>query len=296
MKFKELALHKIQSIIDDLSKEKLSISELIEKKYNYEIEIIRAKHKVKILVYFGKKGIKTIFQGNEESVFYKEIKKLVSLQQELNFIEKDFEEPHEYIGTDESGKGDFFGPLVVAGVYLNENIRKELLSWNVRDSKEISDTEIKVLAKKIMGLPNIVYNKLNIIPEIYNNLYVKYKNLNVILRLAHQKVITEILKKRNCEFVIIDKFGKYDFDLGVKNSSVEIKLITRGEKFTAVAAASILARNEMLNWFDDFKKKYKFELPKGASDENIISVAKKINKSELKNFAKLHFKTIKKVI
>lgn len=142
--FQKDALAEIKKIEQKLTNIGCQISELTTKAFNYEMIVIKNKENIKILVYFGKKGVKTILQGNRESALYKQISKLL-FGSELfiennNADEIDFD---EYIGTDESGKGDYFGPLVTAAVYTNKQISIELGKIGVKDSKLISDNEIK---------------------------------------------------------------------------------------------------------------------------------------------------------
>src|SRR5262249_26284215 len=104
-------------------------------------------------------------------------------------------EPH--FGIDESGKGDFFGPLVIAGVYVDRGIARRLLDAGVRDSKRIgSDGRIRALAveirKAVMGLSDTI----RIGPERYNELYEKFGNLNRLLGWGHARVIENLLAKK----------------------------------------------------------------------------------------------------
>ena len=148
-----------------------------------------------------------------------------------------------HIGTDESGKGDYFGPLVAAGVFVPEGQGEVLKELGVRDSKRISDNRIRDLAEQIKsGYPHSV---VSIGPERYNALYTKIKNLNKLLAWAHARVIENILEEVNCGRVVADQFGDEGYirnALMKRGKDIELIQRTKAEDDPAVAAASILAR------------------------------------------------------
>ncbi len=200
-----------------------------------------------------------------------------------------------YIGTDESGKGDYFGPLVIAGVLITDANREKFIKLGVKDSKKLNDTIIKKYAAEIKN--NSIFSLVTIGPEKYNELYDKFKNLNKLLAWGHARVIENILEKQPCEYALSDKFGDESL---IKNalmkSGRQIKLEQRhkAESDIAVAAASVVARAEFVIRMDELQKRYSMDLSKGASD-TVIKQAKAFaaqhGKSELKKIAKLHFKT-----
>jgi ribonuclease HIII len=108
---------------------------------------VKVKSKLKLLVYFGKKGIKKMLQGNSSSELYKNVNTIINENTELEFGENKIDEPDDYIGTDESGKGDIFGPLVTAAVYLNKTTSAVLNEYGIRDSKTVSDNQIAGFSK-----------------------------------------------------------------------------------------------------------------------------------------------------
>ena len=110
-----------------------------------------------------------------------------------------------WIGTDESGKGDYFGPLVVAGVYVDETLLPELKAIGVKDSKKLSDRAVLEMDGPIRSL--CPYSVVVIGPEKYNDLYEKIKNLNRLLAWGHARVIENILEKNPCQRVVTDQFG-----------------------------------------------------------------------------------------
>ncbi len=199
-----------------------------------------------------------------------------------------------WIGTDESGKGDYFGPLVIGGVHVDNKTKDLLLNLKVRDSKKISDNVIKDLDYRIRTA--CIYSVVVIGPEKYNLLYQKMKNLNTLLAWGHARVIENILLRVECKKAISDQFGSEDY---IKNALMElgkkIDLVqTPGaEADVGVAAASIVARAEFLRRMDNLSEECGLLLPKGAS-EQVDLVARKIveqmGKDALNRFVKLHFK------
>ena len=204
--------------------------------------------------------------------------------------------PDELIGTDESGKGDFFGPLVIAGVYVNKNNLELLRDLGVTDSKKLSDKKIADLATKIKQI--CPYNIVVIGNKKYNELYEKFNNLNKLLAWGHARAIENLLENNDCQYALSDQFGDKELinkALLSKGKTITLFQRPKAEEIISVAAASIIARNEYVNRLSKLSYKYKLELPKGASTKT-IQIAKQFvslyGKAELKNVAKLHFKTI----
>lgn len=205
-----------------------------------------------------------------------------------------------WIGTDESGKGDFFGPLVVAAVYVTRHDLETQLIAELRDSKDVSDQSIQRFADLIKK--NFKYSVITIVPHHYNELYPTFKNLNGLLGEAHAQAIQSILKKVKCTVVLSDKFGDESYiadALARKRIHVQLEQQIKAEKNPAVAAASILARQEFLNQLDDLSLKFGTLLPKGAG-AGVIDAGKKIvdryGHEALKEVAKLNFKTVLKIM
>ncbi|MGD8778866.1 MAG: ribonuclease HIII [Ignavibacteria bacterium] len=295
--------HKAYATLSDIRKkiisENIIVQPINELQYNYETIVSNTKSKLKIQVYFGKNGVKIVLQGNKADTFYDEIYALIFGQQQLNLTDKPLDEPNEYVGTDESGKGDFFGPLVVGGVFVNKKTFSELNKINIRDSKTIDDNTIGFLSKKIVSIVKDYYDVILITPEKYNQLYNKFNNLNSLLDWCHSKVIENILHKIDCKTVITDKFSNKRLTIQSKTEFLNTNFIQtpKAEKYTAVAAASILARNSFNEWFIKHSSR-KYRLLKGAS-EDVSRLAKSIynnyGEEELKKIAKLHFKTYKNI-
>jgi len=205
-----------------------------------------------------------------------------------------------YIGTDESGKGDFFGPLVIAGVQVDEKSSKLFNELGIKDSKKLNDVVMKKLAAQIRN--NSVHSVVVITPQKYNELYCKFNNLNKLLAWGHARAIENILEKSPCERALSDKFGDESLiqnSLMQKGRKIKLDQMVRAESDIAVAAASVVARAEFVKRMDEMSAKYNLELPKGASSRVIEQGKKFIEKygnDELKNVAKLHFKTTKELL
>ncbi|MCJ7458282.1 MAG: ribonuclease HIII [candidate division Zixibacteria bacterium] len=218
-------------------------------------------------------------------------------------LEPEVKAPHKptgWIGTDESGKGDYFGPLVVAGVYLEDNLVPQLRQLNVRDSKKISDGVIKDLDFRLRSICR--YSVVVIGPEKYNLLYSRMKNLNRILAWGHARVIENILLQVDAARALSDQFGD---EMYIKNALMKlgkkIRLEQRpgAESDLAVAAASILARAEFLNRLEGLSRECGMVLPKGASpqtEEEARKLVEKLGKENLEKYVKMHFKNTLKVL
>lgn len=297
----ETALSILSRYIRILTQENFKVSEPIKNEYSYQVFISKRNEKIYLLVFFGKKGNKIVIQGNKDLKIYREVNDLIFGERLIREDKLDVEPAYPYIGTDESGKGDFFGPLVIAGVYVTPKAGIELKQLGIRDSKELSDPQIKFLASHLVKFDEVVYDLVIISPEKYNQLYEKMGNLNLIMGWAHAKVIENLLNKCKAEYAISDKFGseKIIFDsLQQKGRQINLNQVTKAEKFIAVAAASVLARDAVINWFKIHSKKFNFEIPKGASNEVELSAAKlraKFGEEIVKKLVKLHFKTSRKV-
>ena len=208
------------------------------------------------------------------------------------------------IGVDESGKGDFFGPLCIAGVYVNESVIKAWADLGVRDSKNISsDKKISELAEKIRKTPGCVTTVVPIGNEAYNRLYAKMKSVNAMLAWGHARVIENLLGQRHRMNpppvkAISDQFAasKSVIEKALMAQGRELQLVQRhkAEEDIAVAAASILARDEFVKGLAKLEKQFEVKLPKGASAA-VDAAAKKLvderGAGELAKLSKLHFRT-----
>lgn len=209
--------------------------------------------------------------------------------------------PVERIGIDESGKGDYFGPLVIAAVFVDATTQSELALMAVRDSKRISDGRILELAPDIKSV--CPHSVIAIGPQKYNELYAKIKNLNRLLAWGHAKALETLLERGvACERAISDQFGDERLILNAlqeKGRKIVLEQRTKAESDLAVAAASILARAEFLSRLKRLSEEIGTTLPKGASPAVELAakmIVKKHGQARLGTVAKLHFKTTQAVL
>lgn len=208
------------------------------------------------------------------------------------------------LGIDESGKGDFFGPLCVAGVYVNEKVIAVWKEAGIRDSKNISsDKKIFDLAKLIRETPGCVTSVVPIGNEAYNRLYSKMRSVNTLLAWGHARVIENLMGRRHRMNpapvrAISDQFASDKATVGKAIMSLgrEIELVQRhkAEEDIAVAAASILARNEFVTRLAQLGKAFGMVFPKGASAAVDLAAKEFIIKHGAENLAKVaktHFRT-----
>jgi ribonuclease HIII len=205
-----------------------------------------------------------------------------------------------HIGTDESGKGDFFGPLVIAGFFLPEGQEEVLRELGVKDCKRLSDNRVMEIAALLRK--GYIHSVVAIGPERYNELYQRLKNLNRLLAWGHARVMENILERVNCAEALTDQFGDEKFvreALLKKGKNINLVQRTKAEEDLAVAAASILARAEFLYRLKKLSEEVGLELPKGASplvEEAAVKLVRQLGPEALARVAKLHFKTTEKVL
>jgi ribonuclease HIII len=201
-------------------------------------------------------------------------------------------------GVDESGKGDFFGPLVIAAAAISVLERPLLDELYVRDSKKMTDQRAATIAEQLKK--HIPHSIVVIMPEKYNELYLKIRNLNKLLAWGHARAIENLLEKTHCDTVISDKFGKEELlERSLMERGKTIKLIqqVRGESEMSVAAASVLARAEFVDSLHRLSRKWQLDLPKGAAPQVDRAGAAFIHQhgeEKLNQVAKLHFKNLQK--
>ena len=208
------------------------------------------------------------------------------------------------LGVDESGKGDFFGPLCVAGAYVNESVVKAWKGVGIRDSKDISsDKRIGELAELIRRTPGCVTTVVPIGNEAYNRLFAKMHSVNSMLAWGHARVIENLMAlqyQMNPTPVraISDQFAanKETVAKALMSLGRKIDLIQkhRAEEDLAVAAASILARHEFVTRLAGMGKQYGVEFPKGASaavDAAAKDFISRHGVEALPKVAKMHFRT-----
>lgn len=212
-------------------------------------------------------------------------------------------EPH--MGIDESGKGDFFGPLVIASVYTDAKAVEFLKELGAKDSKKISSDRVALqmasdIRKKLEGKYAIVA----IGPEAYNRMYAKIANVNRLLAWGHARAIENLLEKvPDCPRALSDKFGptaRIERALMEKGKKIKMDQRTKAESDPAVAAASILARAGFLMALRKMEKDFGIEtVPKGCSAK-VKQIAKELVAHKgpdiLLKTCKCHFRTTDEVL
>jgi ribonuclease HIII len=282
--------NKLRSLLQDLG------FEFSPKQYTL---FFGQKNKLSVAVY--EKGPKVLIQGKGAEQFVQfELEPKILGQAKLGYEEvhsPEMFEPH--FGVDESGKGDFFGPLVIAGVYVDRGIARKLMDAGVQDSKRIgSDARIRALADAIRKTSMDLNEVALIGPAKYNELYEKFGNLNKLPGWGHARVIENLLaKKPDCPRSLSDQFADkrvIEQSLLRHGRKIDIQQRPRAESDIAVGAASILARQAFIDWLDREGKKLGVRLERGASPA-VKSAAEKLVESRgpemLRQVAKVHFRT-----
>jgi len=211
-------------------------------------------------------------------------------------------------GSDEAGKGDIFGPLVVSSFFIG-NEDQDIFKLNIKDSKHMKDSDVISFYKEIIMEYGKNYSTIRIMPERYNSLYLdmrsKGKNLNHILAWAHGKAIGNLLKqKKGINKVIIDQFSSsHEIIRTISNMTggVDLSFETKGEKHPVVAAASLMARGEYLFSLEKISDEIlegKVRLNSGSgptSDDKLRFIKEKFPEDIFTKIAKVHFANFSKL-
>ncbi len=208
---------------------------------------------------------------------------------------------HPHIGSDEAGKGDYFGPLVVAAAYADDTALTRLPQAGVRDSKRIATSsrlwELEKAVKQICPAFDVVL----ISPSRYNELHAKMRNLNRLLAWAHARAIENILERVDCDLAVTDQFGDEVYlsdSLMKRGRQIQLRQRVRAEDDPAVAAASVLARAAFVRSIERLSAEVEVDLPRGAT--HVVPAARQVfqqgGEDLLRRVAKVHFKTTKQVV
>lgn len=245
---------------------------------------------------------KLVIQGAEAQDFVdfilepEVLKDLAFQEKQQDFI------PHA--GMDESGKGDFFGPLVVAAVYLDKGMELSLGDAGVRDCKLIkNDMQLRKIAVDAMKIIGKGFGFVAIGPEAYNRMYSGFRSLNHLLAWGHARALENLLEKvPECKEALVDKFGNESLILSaLRERGRQIRLVqrTKAESDMAVAAASVIARAAFLKRLEDLGKEAGMTLPKGAGEQVDVCAAKLVEQGGrdlLSKYAKMHFRNSYKAL
>lgn len=281
---------------------------LEEQDYDFETKphALFAARKGKLNVTVYQKGPKVLVQGKDTEDFIR-----FTLEPEvLGEARLGYEEIHEpemfdpHFGIDESGKGDYFGPLVIAGVFTDATITRSLMAAGIMDSKRVtSAARIRQLAAAIRATHGCTAEVVSIGPERYNEMHASFGNLNRLLAWGHARVIEKLAAARpDCPRALSDQFAQPQVlqrALRDKGLTLQLDQRTKGESDIAVAAASILARERFIDWMDKTSAACGVKLPLGASDQ-VVDAARelvaRLGREALDKAAKLHFRTTAAVL
>lgn len=207
-------------------------------------------------------------------------------------------QPH--FGIDEAGKGDFFGPLVIAGTYVEDATTRKLLEAGIRDSKRVSsDARVKDLADQVRQIIGDKWSVVSIGPSRYNDLYQSMGNLNRLLAWGHGQVLSNLSTKvPECPRALSDQFAHKSLverEAARRGFSGVLQQRPKAESDLAVAAASILAREAFVSALDRLTQP---PLPKGAGapvKQRALEIARNEGVTRLEQVSKVHFKTFSEV-
>jgi ribonuclease HIII len=162
----------------------------------------------------GETGLINIYYSKKKGLSFVDCSKNDTSANAIDVLQggKGISELDKWIGTDESGKGDFFGPLVIAGFFITRDIENDVQSLGVTDSKNLTSERIGAIAGKLWkkykdNISVVAPSNLR-----YNQLYEEFKNLNKLLAWGHARVIDNLVEKwqrKNVtiENVVSDQFG-----------------------------------------------------------------------------------------
>ena len=291
-----------------VAKEKLSAELPIaaEKKinYGYQYTVKLAEAKLTLNIYNGKKGLNIVYSG--DSALAERAAALLEGRRAQATAPATFVTDGLWAGSDESGKGDFFGSLVVAAVVVDNSTADKLRAAGVKDCKLLTD-------KKILELEDIIkasvvdYSVLELKPRVYNLRYEQVAaqggKLNQLLGYGHVAALSKVLEKHeDCHSALIDQFTTSMVNIRALKQrfpQCDVRQQPKAESNLAVAAASVLARAQFLHTMAALAAEAGVqELPKGGGAQATAcarELAAKYGKEALRNYVKLHFANYQRV-
>lgn len=291
-------LDRAQEIVEEAG---FSIEKTREIQQGVQWIVGRAGSSIPINIYHSKKrGITVVYGGSPTSPVRVELERLLGSAVAAKLAAGEpLEMPFaSWVGTDESGKGDYFGPLVVAGFAADHSIAPRLAEMGVRDSKSMADSRVAEVARDLLQRFGDRLEVVEILPPRYNEIMEKFrkegKNLNHLLGWAHARVLENLMQRRPFEAALADQFGdeRYIREALKSMGRLELRQTPRAERDPAVAAASVVARYRFLMRLKRLSKKLGLDLPKGAGN-NVMAAGRAIflqaGMEKLAQVAKLHF-------
>lgn len=206
------------------------------------------------------------------------------------------------VGSDEVGTGDYYGPIVVTASFVSKDNIPFLTELGVRDSKKLSDEQILKIVPKI--IKKIPYKTIMLSNKEYNDNYGKDMNMNKIKAVLHNKVLTEMVKDNDYDYIVVDQFepekSYYNHLSDVPNPLKGITFITKAEdKCLSVAVSSLISRYIFIKEIDKLGDKYGIFLPKGANyyvEDVGIKLVNKYGEKILHDIAKLNFSNTDRIL
>lgn len=277
-----------------------------EKKINYghQYTVKLAEAKLTLNIYNGKKGLNIVYSG--DSALAERAAALLEGRKAQAAAPATFVTDGLWAGSDESGKGDFFGSLVVAAVVVDNTTADKLRAAGVKDCKLLTD-------KKILELEGIIkasvvdYSVLELKPRVYNLRYEQVAaqggKLNQLLGYGHVAALSKVLEKHeDCHSALIDQFTTSMVNIRALKQrfpQCDVRQQPKAESNLAVAAASVLARAQFLHTMAALAAEAGVqELPKGGGAQATAcarELAAKYGKEALRNYVKLHFANYQRV-
>ena len=291
----------LESVRADIS-EVLDITKEKDINYGHQFVVELCRAKLTLNIYNGKKGLTYVFSG--DSALEGKVRELIAGEKvdgvAASAAGAEALPRGKWAGSDESGKGDFFGPLVVSAVVVDDGTAAKLAAAGVKDCKLLSDKKILELEETIKA--NVIdFSVLELKPKIYNMRYnqvlAQGGKLNQLLGFGHVAALSQVLERNyDCHAALIDQFTTSTVnvrELQKRFPECQVRQQPKAEINLAVAAASVLARARFLRTMDELAKSVgEVSLPKGGGPQTTAcarKIAQSLGKSQLENYVKLHF-------
>ncbi len=268
--------------------------------YGVQLTFRRSNDTAAVNLYFSaKKGLSAVMNGKKTSPLHAVLQALTD-----DLVRPRLHEWTRWMGTDESGKGDYFGPLVTSGFVADDGALGILRELQVQDCKRMTDAAVRRAGAELERRCARRCETIALLPAKYNALYGDFRsqgrNLNDLLAWMHARVIANLAERFTCEGVIIDRFAHPNRIKKALRTSHALPLVgvEKGERDPAVAAASVLARYHFLLTMDDLSASFGMTLPKGAGapvDSAAAAFVRQFSFDRLGDAAKLHFANTNKL-
>lgn len=299
----------VADILGKLAQCGIQVYEQVPLQYGLQLRLILEDEKAVLNIYHSaKKGISLVIGGKTDTQLRRMLQEIVGehVSQQVVQVPESKHSWEDWIGSDESGKGDYFGPLVVCSFRADKEAEKRLWALGVMDSKLLNDHQIKDLAQRLYTEFPGCMNGIVLMPKTYNRIIEDMKrqgrNLNDLLAWQHFKVLEEMLKATDApDGILVDQFtSRKTLSRLFQAKELDVNLVERprSESDAAVAAASILARFQYISAMAAMSRKWGIGFAPGAGakvDRIARQFVQKYGKERLGEVAKLHFKNTSRV-